>query len=241
MHLSVIIPTLDEEANLPRVLASLPADAEIIISDGQSRDRSVEIAKKHGARVVVGARGRGAQMNLGAASATGDILVFLHADCELGGGVIEAIRAALRAPEAVGGSFRLRIAASSWSHRLVAFGANLRARFGLPYGDQAIFVRRSVFEAVGGYPEIPIMEDVELVRRLRRHGRLVAVDETVITGTRHWDALGPILTTLLNWVTVSLYFGGVSPARLSPLYHRLRKKPAGSLTPSARKGEGVRE
>jgi rSAM/selenodomain-associated transferase 2 len=223
MYLSIIIPTLDEEANLPRVLASLPADAEIIISDGQSRDRSVEIAKKHGARVVVGARGRGAQMNLGATAATGDILLFLHADCELGGGALEAIRTALRAPEVVGGAFRLRIARSSWSHRLVAFGANLRARFGLPYGDQAIFVGRSVFEAIGGYPEIPIMEDVELVRRLRQHGRLVAVDETVTTGTRHWEALGPILTTILNWVTVSLYFSGISPSRLSPMYHRLRK------------------
>jgi rSAM/selenodomain-associated transferase 2 len=226
MNLSIIIPTLDEEANLPRTLASLPSDAEVIISDGRSRDRSVEIAKKHGARVVVGAPGRGAQMNLGADAATGDTLVFLHADCELGGSAREAIGAALQAPEAVGGSFRLRIAHPSWSHRLVVFGANLRARLGLPYGDQAIFVRRPVFEAVDGYPEIPIMEDVELVRRLRRCGRLVVVDETVTTGTRHWDALGPTRTTLLNWVTVSLYFSGVSPTRLSPLYHRLRKKRA---------------
>jgi rSAM/selenodomain-associated transferase 2 len=224
MNLSVIIPTLDEEANLPRALASLPGDAEIIVSDGQSRDRTVEIAKKHGARVAAGARGRGAQMNLGAKAAAGDVLLFLHADCELGGGALEAIRAALRNPEVVGGSFRLRIARSGWSHRLVTFGSNLRARLGLPYGDQAIFVRRPVFEAIGGYPETPIMEDVELVRRLRRRGRLVAVAETVTTGTRHWDALGPILTTLLNWITVSLYFSGVSPSRLSPMYHRLRKR-----------------
>jgi rSAM/selenodomain-associated transferase 2 len=226
MDLSIIIPTFDEETCLPHALASLPTGAEVIISDGQSRDRTTQIAEEHRARVVMGPRGRGAQMNRGAKAAAGDILLFLHADCELGPGALEAVRAVLESPDVAGGSFRLRISGPSWSYRLVAFGSNLRARSGLPYGDQAIFVRRSVFDAIGGYPEIPIMEDVEFVRRIRRRGRLVAVAETVTTGTRHWDALGPLLTTLLNWITVSLYFCGVEPSRLYPIYHRLREQRA---------------
>jgi hypothetical protein len=125
----------------------------------------------------------------------------------------------------VGGSFRLRIDHPGWGYRLVASGSNLRARlFGLPYGDQALFVRRTGFDAVGGYPEDPLMEDVVLVRRLRQRGKLVAIAETVTTGTRHWQHLGPLLTTLLNWATVSLYVLGVSPAKLAPWYHRLRKR-----------------
>lgn len=224
MKLSVIIPTLDEEASLPRALASVPPGIEIVVADGQSRDRTVEIATRRGTRLATGARGRGAQMNLGARVATGEAFLFLHADCELGPGAEETIRNALRDPNVVGGSFRLRIARPGWSHRVVAFGANLRARFlHLPYGDQAIFVRRSDFEAIGGYPEIPLMEDVELVRKLRRRGDLVCLRETVTTEPRHWEALGPLFTTLLNWVTISLFFAGASPARLAPFYHRLRK------------------
>jgi hypothetical protein len=178
-------------------------------------------------------------MNLGAKAATGDLLVFLHADCRLGSGAIEALDAALQPSDVVGGSFALRIDGAKWSHRLIAWGSNLRARLGLPYGDQAIFARRSVFEAVGGYPDIPIMEDVELVRRLRRRGRLVAVDATVTTGTRHWEALGPLTTTLLNWVTASLYLAGVPPARLSPMYHRLRR--GRTIAPVSKEGLPARK
>ena len=170
-------------------------------------------------------------MNLGAEFSTGDVLLFLHADCTLGPKAAVAIREVLLRPEVIGGSFRLRIRHGGWSYRLVAFGSNFRARFlGLSYGDQAIFVRRSEFESTGGYPEIPLMEDVVFVRRLHRRGRLAQVDETVTTGTRHWQHLGPLFTTLLNWVTISLFFIGVSPARLAPVYRRMRK---GKTTPVA--------
>jgi rSAM/selenodomain-associated transferase 2 len=224
MDISVIIPTLNEEANLPLALDSLPPEVEVIISDGQSRDSTADVARKRGARVVEGSPGRGAQMNRGVSASTGPVLLFLHADCTLGPTAFETVRTALRNTEVVGGSFQLRISHPNRRHRLLALGSNLRARLGLPYGDQALFVRRGVFDAVGGYPEIPIMEDVELVRRLRRQGKLVVVDETVTTSSRHWDELGPGLTTILNWVTVFLYFLGVSPSRLAPMYHRLLKR-----------------
>lgn len=230
MKLSVIIPTLNEASSLPRAIAGLPRDVELIVVDGQSRDRTVDTARRLGARVVVGERGRGIQMNSGAAASTGEVLLFLHADCVLGPRAADSIIEVLRDPDVVGGAFRLRIDHQRRIYRVVAFGSNLRARFlGLPYGDQAIFVRRRAFEAVGGYPDIPLMEDVALVRKLRRQGRLVRVDETVTTGTRHWNHLGPIRTTLLNWMTVALFFAGVPPSRLAPVYHRLKAPKSPSL------------
>lgn len=223
MKLSVIIPALDEAAILPRALAALPPRAEVIVVDGQSRDKTREIARQGGARVITGKRGRGAQMNLGVQQSSGDVLLFLHADCVLGPRAGAAIEEVLGEHDTVGGSFRLHIDHPRWTYRLVAFGSNLRARvFGLPYGDQAIFVRRSDFDAIGGYPDAPLMEDVVLVRRLRKRGKLAAVQETVTTGTRHWQHLGPLLTTLLNWGTVTLFFVGVPPNRLAPWYQRLR-------------------
>lgn len=223
MELSVIIPTRDEEAYLPRSLAALPPGAEVIVVDGQSRDRTREIARQSGARVAQSQRGRGAQMNAGAGHAKGDVLLFLHVDCVLGPRATELMEDALRKPGIVGGSFRLHIDHPGWGYRLVALGSNLRARLlGLPYGDQALFVRRADFDAIGGYPEDPLLEDVVLVRRLRQRGKLTSINETVTTGTRHWQHLGPLLTTLLNWVTVGLFFLGVSPRRLAPWYHRLR-------------------
>jgi len=224
MKLSVIIPAFDEAAILPRSLRALPPKAEVIVVDGQSRDNTPEIARQGGARVIRGKRGRGAQMNLGGKHSSGDVLLFLHADCVLGPNAGPSIEAALGGHGTVGGSFRLHIDHPRWTYRLVAFGSNFRARFfGLPYGDQAIFVRRSDFDAIGGYPESPLMEDVVLVRRLRKRGKLAAIKETVTTGTRHWQHLGPLLTTLLNWVTVALFFVGVPPKRLAPWYQRLRK------------------
>jgi rSAM/selenodomain-associated transferase 2 len=225
MKISVIIPTLNEEAHLHQALESLPSGAEVIVSDGDSQDRTSEIATKYGARVVKGDRGRGVQMNLGARSSTGDVLLFLHADCTMAPGAFKAIQSALANSNVVGGSFRLRIAHPGLGYRLVAFGSNLRARYmDLPYGDQAIFLRRSDFEAIDGFPETALMEDIELVWRLRKRGKLVSVNEPVTTGSRHWEALGPLPTTLLNWITICLYFLGVSPSRLAPVYHRLRKR-----------------
>jgi rSAM/selenodomain-associated transferase 2 len=224
MKLSVIIPTLDEESCLGQALASVPAGSEVIVADGRSEDRTTEIAAQFGARVVPGAPGRGAQMNRGAGASTGDTLLFLHADCELPSGAGDSIREALADLRVVGGSFRLHITPARGGLRLVAIGSNLRARLlRLPYGDQALFVRRSVFETMGGYSDIPIMEDVDFSKRLRRRGRVVSLENAVTTTPRHWEKLGPFLTTLLNWAAVLAFFVGVPPKRLAPVYHRLRK------------------
>jgi len=224
MKLSVIVPTLNEERSLPEALASVPRGAEMIVADGQSIDQTREVAARLHALVVVGEPGRGAQLNLGAEHSGGEALLFLHADCVLDRGADVAIEEALSDPRVVGGSFRLRIHPTSIGLTLVAFGSNLRARFlKMPYGDQALFVRRKVFEQVGGFREIPIMEDVDLVRRLKKRGRLRHLHASVTTTPRHWESLGPLRTTLLNDMAIVAFMLGVPPSRLAGVYHRLRR------------------
>jgi hypothetical protein len=162
-------------------------------------------------------------MNRGAHETQGDTLLFLHADAVLGAGATEAIENALADPAVVGGFFRLRIRSPRTALRLVAFGSNLRARaLGLPYGDQGLFFRRSIFEELGGFPDVPFLEDVALIRILRRKGRLAPLAVTLSTGDRHWRELGVLLTTLLDWTMVALFFFGVSPKMLAPHYFRWR-------------------
>jgi hypothetical protein len=162
-------------------------------------------------------------MNRGAHTATGDVLLFLHADCALGEDAMSALEAALADDDVVGGSFRMTVRHQSRALRWIAATANARARYlRTPYGDQALFVRRRDFEAIGGFPEIPFMEDVAFVRALRRRGKLVCLSATVSTGARHWQRLGPVRTTLLNWSMVILFLLGVSAERLEPHYRRWR-------------------
>ena len=224
MRLTVIVPTLNEAAHLKASLASLPRGAEVIVSDGGSADDTTSVAARAGAHVVSGDKGRAQQMNRGAEAAHGDTLLFLHADCILGPNALDQIETALVDDEVIGGAFRMSVAESSWGLRWIAATSNARARYlKTPYGDQAIFVRRSAFDELGGFPEIPFMEDVALVRKLNRLGNLVLVDETVTTGARHWQHLGPLGTTLLNWSMMSLFLLGVPAERLEPLYRRLRR------------------
>jgi rSAM/selenodomain-associated transferase 2 len=224
MKLSVVIPTWNEAENLAATLDALPELTEVVVADGGSVDGTVEIAaRRSGARVLACEQGRARQMNFGARETEGDTLLFLHADAVLGAGASEAIENALADPAVVGGFFRLRIRSPRTALRLVAFGSNLRARgLGLPYGDQGLFFRRSIFEEVGGFPDVPFLEEVALIRILRRKGRLAPLDVTLSTGDRHWRELGVLLTTLLNWTTVALYFFGVSPKTLAPHYSRWR-------------------
>jgi rSAM/selenodomain-associated transferase 2 len=224
MKLSIVIPTLEEATGLSTTLASLPEASEVIVSDGGSRDATRAIAERVGARVVTGARGRASQMNLGAHEAAGEVLLFLHADCALHSSSLEAMGEALSDPRVVGGSFRMQIRNAGVGLKIVAFVSNLRARFlKIPYGDQGLFVRQAVFESVGGFPEVPLMEDVALVRSLLRIGRLSIVKVPVTTSARHWERLGPTRTTLVNWSAAVLYSLGVPAERLAPLYHRLRR------------------
>ncbi len=223
MKLSVVIPTWNEAQNLAATLDSLPERAEVVVADGGSVDGTAEIARRSGARVLDCEPGRARQMNRGARETRGDTLLFLHADAVLGPGAAEAIERALADPEVVGGFFRLRIRSSKAALRLAAIGSRLRARaLRMPYGDQGLFLRRSVYEEIGGFPDVPFLEDVALIRMVRRKGRLAPLEVTLSTGDRHWRELGVVLTTLLDWTTVGLYFAGVSPSTLAPQYFRWR-------------------
>jgi rSAM/selenodomain-associated transferase 2/rSAM/selenodomain-associated transferase 1 len=229
--LSVIIPALNEEAQLGATLLALQRDPphEIIVADGGSIDRTVEVARAHDAIVLPTAGGRGRQMNFGAEVATGGVLLFLHADTILPANYLELIRATLARPGLVGGAFQFALEGAFTGRRLIERSTNWRARVRqMPYGDQGLFLRREVFDQVGGFPDQPIMEDYEFVRRLRRLGGIAIADGTATTSGRRWQRLGPWRTTLINSLMVLGYRIGVSPARLAKWYRRPGQSRAGT-------------
>jgi rSAM/selenodomain-associated transferase 2 len=222
--LSIVIPALDEAASLARVLPTLVARepaAEVLVVDGGSADDSrAAVARVPSVRWLSSPRGRARQMNAGARAARGDILLFLHADTVLPEGAGKAILATLADAGTVGGRFDVRLDSRRPLLALVGWLMNRRSRLtGICTGDQGIFVRRTVFEALGGYPDIPLMEDVELTRRLKRHGRLVALPLRVVTSARKWEREGVLRTIVLMWALRLLYALGVSPARLHRCYY----------------------
>jgi rSAM/selenodomain-associated transferase 2 len=218
-RLSVIIPTLDEEealrASLPAALAT--AD-EVIVSDGGSSDGTVELARRHGVTVVDGAAGRGTQLNRGAAAATGDVLVFLHADTLPAADTRQQIEAAVAAGCAGGGS-RMRFDVAGPLLRFGAAWINCRTVIlRLPLGDQAQFATRDAFAAVEGFPPWPILEDLELMRRLKRRFPVAILQGPVTTSSRRFRGAGPVRTVARNWTIWLLYICGVAPQRLARLY-----------------------
>ena len=223
--LSIVVPVLREAENLARLLSALRAEApgaEIIVADGGSDDGSREVAARvPGVLVLAGERGRARQMNAGARVARGDALLFLHADTVLPEEATSAISSALADPSVVGGRFDVRFTSSRWPFRMIAALMNRRSRWsGISTGDQGIFVTRAAFDALGGYPDIPLMEDIELTRRLKRLGRLESLYLRVTTSSRKWERDGVLRTILLMWSLRFLYFCGVSPARLCGWYYR---------------------
>lgn len=203
MRLSVVIPALNESEGIRDCLVALTrverngSTVELLVSDGGSADTTPQVARDGGARVVEAPRGRGPQMNAGAAAATGDVLLFLHADTRLPDDGFEKIDAALENPRVAGGAFHLGIAGRGWFYRFTARNANIRSKLvGAPYGDQAFFVRRSAFEALGGYRNLAHCEDLDFIRRLRKQGRVVIVPAAVSTSARRWEKHGR------TWVTV---------------------------------------
>ncbi len=222
--ISVIIPTLNEEAQIEDCIRNIlaeEADCEIIVADGGSSDMTVLRAEEcKRVKVVTSARGRGPQMNLGAFSARGDILLFLHADTRLEKGWSHAASAALGDETVAGGAFTFRIDGAGKQFRLIELWVKLRCCiFGLPYGDQGIFVRRDVFRSVGGYRNIPLMEDVDLVRKMKKLGRVAVLPGRAFTSARRWAERGWIRASLLNNVIMFLFRIGVDPDRLARLYY----------------------
>jgi len=193
----------------------------VILVDGGSDDATIQVAVRFsGVRLLTSPRGRARQMNAGARAARGDILLFLHADTWLPEGALGAVAAALDDARVVGGRFDVRFDSSRPVLRMIALFMNLRSRAsGISTGDQAIFVRRDVFETMGGYPDIPLMEDIELSRRLKRRGHLAALSSRVTTSGRKWEREGAVRTMALMWALRFLYMIGVSPARLHRWYY----------------------
>jgi len=221
--ISIIIPVLNEANTIRAVLARLldARSVEVIVVDGGSRDETVAIAQSLAVKVITAAASRASQMNAGAAVATGEILLFLHADTHLPTEFETLVRQALQNAGTVAGAFELRIDAQLRGLRLVERMVNMRSRFlSMPYGDQAIFLKAAVFHEIGGFPDLPIMEDFELMLRLRRIGRITIVPAPVLTSGRRWQKLGIVKTTLINQLIITGYFLGIPPAQLVRLYRR---------------------
>ena len=219
--LGVVIPTLNEAGTLPGILsdlAKLTVATAVVVADGGSTDGTVAAAVQRGARVVSAPRGRGPQLNAGAAALDTEWLLFLHADVRLPAEARRALERAVDGP-ADAAVFALAIDATGFWPRLMELGARLRDRLGgLPYGDQGLLVRRRQFDRAGGYPDIPIMEDVAMVRALRRLGPLRRLPATLRVSPRRWQREGPYRAWVRNTALLAAWIAGVSPHRLARWY-----------------------
>lgn len=223
MRFSIIVPMFNEAPGLPGLLARLSVLArqgcEVLIVDGGSDDGSVELVECAGFRVLASPKGRARQMNLGAARATGDVLLFLHADTLLPEGALTTVRQTMLKTAALWGRFDVVIDGAHPMLRVIARLMNLRSRWtGIATGDQAIFVIRKAFEAVGGYPDQPLMEDIELSQRLRALARPACIGTPVLTSGRRWESRGVWRTILLMWRLRWAYWRGTPAEQLAQRY-----------------------
>ena len=221
MNVSVIIPVLDEEKTIAATLRELIRlqPHEIIVVEGGSGDRTCEIAEEFGVQVLRSERGRARQMNNGARRATGDALLFLHADTKLPASALRDIASALTNAACVGGRFDVDLEGRHWMLKVIGALINYRSRATkVGTGDQAIFVRREVFMRIGGYPDMLLMEDIALCRTLKRLGAIACLHSRVITSGRRWENDGVWRTIVRMWTLKFLYLAGVSPARLKQFY-----------------------
>lgn len=225
MRISLIVPVLNEESTLPTFLAMAAKlrPAEIIVADGGSTDRTALIAQQAGVQFTISQPGRGPQMNAGAALATGDVLLFLHADAQLRPGALAAIAAALANPQLRGGIFDVVFDGGDWVARTFNFIYHWRRYCGIFYGDAGIFVRREVFTAMGGFRNFPIMEDYEFGRRLFGWGgRMALLSEPIFISDRRWRKAG-LCRTLVVWIIIqTAYSLGYPAERLGTIYRQIR-------------------
>lgn len=224
---SIIIPVLRETAVINALLdhlrtLSLNEQCEMIVVDGSKTGDTLAVIAAGDVICLASPCGRARQMNAGAAVAVGDILLFLHADTRLPADALLRIGQALQEKSCLGGAFDLAIDSEKWLIRLIARVASLRSRFTrIPYGDQAIFIRRDFFRELGGYPDIPLFEDVTLMRQIKKKGAPLAIlAPGVVTSSRRWEREGPLYVTLRNWLLLAAYYLGISPKKLVKFYEK---------------------
>ena len=224
MSISIIIPTWNEASVITQTLRDLRTQRphEIIVVDGGSSDATMSQAKDAD-RVLASTPGRAFQMNAGAAAAGGDLLLFLHADCRLAAGTLNAIERTLARRSVLAGCFSMRVEAEGWGYRSIDACATARVRWtGVAYGDQGLFLRREDFVRLGGFPPIRFMEDVFFSQRLARRGRVVVLPQKIYVSPRRWQKVGLVRQTLRNWTLTALALAGVPPDRLAEYYPRIR-------------------
>jgi len=222
---SIIIPVYSEGDTINSAIAAVnnleyPENREIIVVDGHPDENTIKKIKCGEVIKIGSPKGRGNQLNCGAAKATGEILIFLHADTRLPGSALRRIAAALEDNGCIGGAFDLGISADSLVFRIIEKVASWRSRLTrIPYGDQAIFIRADYFRQLGGFRNIPLMEDVDLMQRIKQiKGKIKIVSDRVATSPRRWEEEGIIFCTLRNWLLISLFSLGVKPETLARFY-----------------------
>ncbi len=231
MKISAVIPVLREGQKINEVLnllnvVSAGVSYEVIVVDGDPAGSTIRNVSDSGVITLTAPKGRAAQMNAGAGRASGDILLFLHADTLLPQNAFAKITTALCSGRFVGGAFNLDIQNSRRIFRIISRCASLKHRLTrVPYGDQAIFMLRSYFQEMGGYPEIPLMEDIELMKRIKRKGwRIIILQDAVKTSSRKWDKDGVFYTILRNWMLQTLYLLGMPAERLVKYYYHEQRE-----------------
>ena len=224
---SIIIPVLNEAGQINALIKQLrkqqpESSCEIIVVDGDPQGSTVGTIKDRDVTAITAGKGRGRQMNAGAAAARGEILIFLHADTNLPDNALRKISQALHNRDYVGGAFDLKIDSDRLFLKYISIRASLRSRWNrIPYGDQAIFIRKKYFDQIGGFKEIPLMEDVDLMRRIKKdRKKIVILPDKVTTSARRWESDGALYTTMRNQILVRLFYLGISPHKLAKYYWR---------------------
>jgi rSAM/selenodomain-associated transferase 2 len=221
--ISIVIPALNEEEAVGALVRSFSTrdNLEVIVADGGSSDATVSVARSEGAVTLAPGRGRALQMNAGAARARGETILFLHADTSLPEDFDSLVTTVMEVEDTAGGAFSFSTDGKGPFFRFITRTANFRSRrLGIVFGDQAIFARSGLFRETGGFPDQPIMEDYEFVRRLRERGRFVILPEAAETSSRRWERIGPWRNTLLNVVITWGYRAGIAPERLKAWHRR---------------------